>query len=105
MARNPAVASFPISLRSFKSMNDFIGTWQLVAINFYTANGDAQKLYGDDPRGVISYDAQGRMSVQIMERDRPLLPKSHTAEHALEDYQAIQLGYMAYFGTYTVDES
>ncbi len=86
-------------------MNLFIGTWHLVAVNFYNANGDVQKFYGQDPHGYIYYDAQGRMSVQIMQRDRPHLPRHHQAEHALEDYQAILRGYVAYFGTYSVDET
>lgn len=86
-------------------MNLFIGLWQLIDVNFYRVNNEIVKLYGQAPRGMIMYDAHGRMAVQIMQRDRPALPKSRTAENALGDYATILRGYIAYFGTYDVDET
>jgi Lipocalin-like domain len=87
------------------SHSAFVGIWHLVAANFFTADGTLRRLYGDDPLGFIEYDAHGRMSVQIMVRRRPARPQASDAEIALADYQAILRGYIAYFGTYDVDEN
>lgn len=75
-----------------------IGTWRLVA----AVNSPYGKWRGDKPTGLIHYDANGTMGVQIMP-SRPrgkfasFLPTAEEAHDAL-------LGYTAYFGTYTVDE-
>lgn len=86
-------------------MSAFVGTWQLVSANFYDAQNNALALYGESPRGMFIYDSQGYMSVQIMQRDRPPLPKHRSQENALDVYLAVLRGYIAYFGTYTVDET
>lgn len=86
------------------SREPFVGTWRLVAANFYKADGTLLKLYGEDPRGIFVYDEGGRMCVQIMQSERPLLPKRRLAENAAEHYHQILIGYIAYFGTYDVDE-
>lgn len=89
---------------SILNQNSFIGTWRLVAANFYKRDGTLVQLYGADPLGYIRYDEQGRMSVQIMQRNRPILPKIKDVEKAFDAYKAILRGYVAYFGTYSVDE-
>jgi hypothetical protein len=77
----------------------FVGTWKLVSIEAAEPN----PLRDGHPIGLIHYDAAGNMAVQIMpDRDRPKWKQgeSPTPEQAKE---AIT-GYVAYFGTYTVDE-
>lgn len=75
-----------------------IGTWRLVSVT----NSPYGKHRGEHPTGLIFYDANGYMAVQIMP-SRPrgkfasFLPTAEEAHDAL-------LGYTAYFGTYTVDE-
>jgi hypothetical protein len=75
----------------------FIGTWRLVSIT----GGNSPGNRGPNPTGIIMYDAHGNMAVQIMpDRPRPKYTAPPTPEQALE---AIR-GYVAYFGTYTIDE-
>lgn len=83
----------------------FFGVWRLVAANFYKPDGTLVKLYGDDPRGLFVYAENGTMSVQIMKQNRPAIPRGQHAAHALENYHDILVGYIAYFGTYSVDEN
>jgi Lipocalin-like domain len=83
--------------------NPFVGTWRLVSAEFRRADGAVLHLYGRDPVGMLVYDVQGHMIGQIMRRDRPALPASKQVANALEDYQAIIKGSVAYFGTYEVD--
>lgn len=76
----------------------FVGTWKLVSIESTEAIP-----YGAHPVGIISYDFTGNMAVQIMpDRERPKWKQgeSPTPEQAKETL----MGYVAYFGTYTVDE-
>ena len=83
--------------------NRFVGTWRLISAEFRRADGEVLHLYGHDPVGMLVYDAQGHMIGQIMRRDRPELPAGKQVANALEDYQAILKGYVAYFGSYEVD--
>ena len=85
--------------------NPFVGTWHLVDVHFYKANGDIVKLYGEQPRGMLMYDAHGHMNGQVMQRERPRLPKGRHTQNALDEYHAILRGYIAYFGTYESDEN
>ena len=75
----------------------FVGTWRLLSIE----GGNNQANRGAKPTGLIMYDAQGYMAVQILpDRPRPKWTGTPTPEQALD---AIR-GYTAYFGTYTIDE-
>jgi hypothetical protein len=65
----------------------FIGTWRLVS---------------QDSVGVMIYDALGNMAVQVMPgRARP---KYSGTQPTPDEAKAAITGYLAYFGTYTVDE-
>lgn len=74
-----------------------IGTWRLVAID----NSPLRPYRGEHPIGLLFYDRDGNMAVQIA----PSRPRAGfagalpTADEALDAC----LGYTAYFGTYSVD--
>ncbi len=90
---------FPPPAENGEDAKRFVGTWKLVSIE--SASPDPMR--GANPIGLIYYDAAGNMAVQIMpDGDRPKWKQgeSPTPEQAKE---AIA-GYVAYFGTYTVDE-
>ena len=75
----------------------FVGTWRLIS---FEGGGNAANR-GPKPTGIIMYDAQGNMAVQIQpDRPRPRYTGTPTPEQALERMR----GYTAYFGTYTIDE-
>ncbi len=85
--------------------NLFAGTWNLASVRFYKPNGKVVLMYGATPQGMLTYDAQGHMNGQVMQQERPALPKGRGVPGALEDYHAILRGYIAYFGTYQIDET
>jgi hypothetical protein len=65
----------------------FVGTWRLVS---------------GDSIGVMIYDALGNMAVQVMPgRTRP---KYSGTQPTPDEAKAAITGYLAYFGTYSVDE-
>jgi hypothetical protein len=76
----------------------FVGTWRLVAYD------GRLPAVGAHPTGLIYYDATGHMAAQLApDRSRPSWPPNTmpTPEQAKD---AIA-GYIAYFGTYSVDEN
>ena len=66
----------------------FIGTWRLIS---------------DSSTGLMYYDGLGNMAAQVMPgRARP---KYAGAQPTPDEAKEAITGYLAYFGTYTVDES
>src|SRR5205085_2958224 len=79
----------------------FVGTWRLML--FEQDSAGALLRRGAHPTGYLYYDASGHMAAQIQpERKRASWPHTMapTAEQALD----AATGYIAYFGTYTVNE-
>jgi hypothetical protein len=74
-----------------------VGTWNYVG----TLRDGKPRDRGGHPRGLIMYTAGGHMSVQIApDRKRTKAGPETTPEEAKH---ALEL-YVAYFGTYTIDE-
>lgn len=66
-------------------------------------DGQVAYPYGKAPAGLLIYDSSGRMSVQIMRRDRePLSSPDWQSLPAEEIKNAIE-GFTAFFGSYEVD--
>lgn len=80
-----------------------VGTWRLRSAEFRAPDGQVSYLYGERPDGMLVYTAAGEMIGQVMQPERPPLPRSASAPGALADYQAILRGYVAYYGRYSVD--
>jgi len=76
----------------------FFGAWRHVGS---TADGKPVPGRGANPRGIICYDPSGHMSVQVApDRQRSKAGTTPTPEEA----KAALDGYIAYFGTYSIDE-
>ena len=81
----------------------FIGAWKLVSTEFRDADGNPHHPYGQNPSGILMYDANGYMSSQIMRIDRPRLSANSVLRATGAEIRATVEGYDAYFGTYDVD--
>lgn len=78
--------------------NQFVGTWRLVSIE-----SAESRLFGDRPVGMLMYDADGNVAVQIMRNPRPDLAGGPAFPPAKE-VQVAYKGYYAYYGTWEVNE-
>ena len=91
-----------------------VGTWRLVAFED-VAKGQTIHRYGEKPLGLFVYTADGHVAIQIADPANPkcvapgkkISPRG-TEETALpicnvQEMQALLEGYVAYWGTYTVD--
>jgi hypothetical protein len=81
-----------------------VGHWSLVSIEVVTGQ-ETEYPFGRDASGAIMYDAAGHMAVQIMQANRPAFASGDQAAGTPAELSAAVKGYVAYFGTYTVDEA
>jgi hypothetical protein len=78
----------------------FVGTWRLVSQHTHFPDGRVVPSRGDGALGILMYDAQGNMAVQLMRTD------DQAADYTdLTDLATAMEGYLGYFGTYQVDEA
>ena len=78
-----------------------IGTWVPITAEDRMTNGEVHyPAYGHHPRGYLTYDATGHMTVQLMNSEREKLGL-RTA--SLEQFKAVATGFLAYSGTFTVN--
>jgi hypothetical protein len=83
-------------------LEDLLGTWAFVASEWKRADGKHANPFGAGSTGILTYDAAGYMSVQIMRADRP---STQVAQPTIDAaFSAAVPGYLAYFGTYEIDE-
>jgi hypothetical protein len=80
-----------------KIKQQLIGSYKLVSYVMYDEKGTERPT--NYVVGQISYDAAGRMSAQLMAKDRPTAGRGASAEQRA----AAAAGYVAYFGRYEID--
>ena len=91
-----------------------VGTWRLVSFED-VENGHTVRRFGDKPLGIFIYTADGHVAIQIANPANPtcMAPgkkfgpgrKGDLAVPACtpEQMQSLLDGYVAYWGTYTID--
>ena len=84
--------------------NRLAGVWSLVAYTDEHEDSDDTQPFGPDPQGFLIYTADGFVSAQLMEPCRPAFHSSDWHHGTPEEYRASGSGYIAYCGTYEVDE-
>ena len=68
--------------------------------------GRQQKsAFGSNPKGINTFDAKENFSLIIMRPDIPKISAGDPEKPTAEEAAAIAKGAIAYFGTYTVNES
>jgi creatinine amidohydrolase len=82
----------------------FIGTWKLVTSEFRTSDGKVAYPLGEKAVGILMYDSGGRFAVQLMQLDRPKFASGDMRGGTPEEFKTAAEGYVAYFGTYEVDD-
>ena len=82
----------------------FVGTWKLISFELRRSDGAVSYPLGQDPAGMIMYDAQGHMSGHVMRRDRTSFASEDPLQGSADEIRTALEGYMAYCGTYDVNE-
>jgi hypothetical protein len=97
--------ALPGALAQTKPLKDqLVGTWTVVSWVQNNKDGSKQQDFSANPKGVVSFDANGRFFVKFARPDLPKIASPDRTKVTPQEAQAISVGSIAYFGTYTLDE-
>ena len=80
-------------------------TWRLLECYGKWTDGRITYPYGENPEGQLMYDLQGSFSGQISGSGRPAFQTGNLLKGTEEEIKKAFEGYIAYYGTYEVDEA
>jgi hypothetical protein len=84
--------------------SQLVGVWTLVAYTDEKPSGDDTNPFGPQPEGFLIYTADGFVSAQLMKPGRSTFHSPNWHHGTPEEYQESGSGYIAYCGSYEVDE-
>jgi hypothetical protein len=91
--------------QSAKTLRErLVGTWSFVIAEITTADGTKMLPFGDKPKGMLIFTADGHFSQVHVAGDLPKVASNNRLAGTAEDNKAIVHGSLALFGTYEVDE-
>ena len=112
MKLGPALALLAIAIplsaaaQPAKSLrNQLVGTWSFVIAEIVTADGKKQLPFGDKPKGMLIFTADGHFSQVHVAGALPKIASGNRLAGTADENKAILAGSLALFGTYTVDEA
>ena len=82
----------------------FAGAWRLLECYGKWSDGRISYPYGREPTGLLMYDGHGSFSGQIVAGGRPAFQSGNLLKGTAEEIKTAFEGYIAYYGTYEVDE-
>jgi hypothetical protein len=83
----------------------FVGAWRLLSCEARDSSERIQYPFGEQAAGQLFYDGAGNMGAQLMRANRPHFAAGDPALGTDAEVRNAFDGYVAYFGTYSVDES
>jgi hypothetical protein len=89
-----------------KSLKDqIIGTWTFVSALDVKPDGTKSDRWGPNPKGIFIFDANGHFAQFITRSDIPKFAAATVDKGTAEENKAVLAGFIAGFGTYTVNEA
>lgn len=83
--------------------NPFIGSWQLLKVEYISFDSPNLYPYGKDVEGLLTYFESGMMSVQLGNLKRPKINGEGLFNGKTDEIIRAFNGYVAYFGRYEID--
>ncbi len=80
------------------------GTYRLIRCEIRWSDGKVELPYGEDADGLLVYTPTGHMSGHLMRQDVPRF-RTDARRASPEETRAAFLGYLGYYGTFTVNKS
>jgi hypothetical protein len=96
-------ANLALSGENRKFPERFLGSWSLVSFEHVPPSGEVLRPFGDSPTGLIVYQANGRMSVQISVGSRKKLACEDPFQASPEEASEAWRTYFGYWGSFAVD--
>jgi hypothetical protein len=100
---NPVIAQQPAP--TGEKAKQLVGTWTLVAVENVRADGSKVEMFGSHPKGTMMFSSDGHFALIQMRADLPKLASNSRDAGTPEENKAVVQGSIAYFGTYSVNES
>jgi hypothetical protein len=85
--------------------DQLVGTWSFVIAEITAADGKKSLPFGDRPKGMLIFTADGHFSQVHVADGLPKIASNNRLAGTAEDNKAIVAGTLALFGTYSVDEA
>ena len=82
-----------------------VGTWAFVSAVNTMPDGRKIEPNGKAATGILMFDAAGHFSWQIIRSDIPKLASNNRQTGTPEENKAVAQGVLAYFGTYSIDDT
>ena len=82
-----------------------VGTWTFVVAEITGADGKKSFPFGETPKGLLVFTADGHFSQIHVASDVPKIASGNRLNGTPDEYAAIMRRSLSVFGTYTVDES
>ena len=82
-----------------------VGAWTLVAVASEMDDGKKGEPFGASPMGVIIFSNDGHFSLFQSRAEIPKIAANDRARATPEEAQSIVASSIAYYGTYSIDES
>lgn len=97
------IITLPLAAAPSADSEALIGSWDLVSLENRAADGSVERPFGAAPVGRLTYTADGFMSAQIMNGDRPPFATPDLYSGTPVEKAAAYESYIAYYGAYAVD--
>ena len=80
-----------------------VGAWRLISFEIQKDDGTVIHPFGTDAQGSIIYTDSGRISAQVMRKDRPLFASRDQLRGTPQEIEASFKGCISYYGSYSLD--
>jgi hypothetical protein len=92
------------SIAQQKSLKEqLVGTWTLVSSDQVRPDGSKLKQFGDNPKGINVFDANGRFFLMMASADNSRIA-SNDRRMTQSEEDGLIVESIAYYGTYTVND-
>jgi Lipocalin-like domain len=110
---NKALLAIPLCLalsgvafsQQKSAREQIVGAWTLVSVTSEMDDGKKGEPFGPSPKGVIIFSNDGYFSLFQSRAEIPKIAANDRAKATAEEAQGIVASSIAYFGTYSIDES
>lgn len=80
------------------------GTWTLVAADKILPGGAQARDYGEEPKGRLIVDREGRYSLQILKSERLRFAADSKADGSVDEFKSAVLGSSTHYGVLKIDD-
>jgi hypothetical protein len=85
--------------------DEIVGTWQMVSNVTTKSDGSKIDTWGPNPKGMIVFERNGRVASITTRPGIPNFASNNRGTGTADENKAVVQGSIAYYGTYSVNES